>query len=268
MNLDRNSHVRGKLCPEVAPSRPMTSYPDTLRQALSRVLMHSWPYASPGSRQRQKRQPELERRTVELHWKEDKLVRASSDFCVPDLLVFWCLPFEVWVSRLDNSWHVKMAATLGRGILKRTTGITGLKVHPDPIPALKGIYRSTLEQLRKLPETAVYRQHTEALTKKRLDILESEKDIARVEQKLGCGQLEEAILVAERELNLSHKMEEWKPWEPLVGEAPANQWKWPWRRSPVLDFSRVLLAPKCKRQRVLIPILFCEWVVMKNSPFK
>ena len=38
MNLDLNSHVRGKLCTEVAPrsprARPMTSYPDTLRQAL------------------------------------------------------------------------------------------------------------------------------------------------------------------------------------------------------------------------------------------
>ncbi|KAL5475027.1 hypothetical protein EMCRGX_G027074 [Ephydatia muelleri] len=32
---------------------------------------------------------------------------------------------------------------------------------------------------------------------------------------------------AERELALVHKMEEWRPWEPLVAPPPPNQWKWP-----------------------------------------
>ena len=35
------------------------------------------------------------------------------------------------------------------------------------------------------------------------------------------------VLQAERELLLSRKMLQWRAWEPLIAEAPQNQWKWP-----------------------------------------
>ena len=51
--------------------------------------------------------------------------------------------------------------------------------------------------------------------------------MSKVESKINCGQIEEVILQAQRELNLAQNMLVWRPWEPLIAEAPKNQWKWP-----------------------------------------
>ncbi|GAM84873.1 hypothetical protein ANO11243_028750 [Dothideomycetidae sp. 11243] len=53
------------------------------------------------------------------------------------------------------------------------TGITGLLTHASPRAALVGIYTSTLQKLAQMPESSVYRQSTEALTRHRLSIVES-----------------------------------------------------------------------------------------------
>jgi NADH dehydrogenase (ubiquinone) 1 alpha subcomplex subunit 5 len=55
------------------------------------------------------------------------------------------------------------------------TGLTGLPTHPAPRSTLIYLYSSTLSKLQQIPESSVYRQATEALTKKRLDIIKSVK---------------------------------------------------------------------------------------------
>uniref|UniRef100_A0A8B9YM76 NADH dehydrogenase [ubiquinone] 1 alpha subcomplex subunit 5 n=1 Tax=Bos mutus grunniens TaxID=30521 RepID=A0A8B9YM76_BOSMU len=73
------------------------------------------------------------------------------------------------------------------GLLKKTTGLVGLAVCETP---------------------------------------HEEPDV-KLEERLQGGQIEEVILQAENELSLARKMIQWKPWEPLVEEPPASQWKWP-----------------------------------------
>lgn len=101
-----------------------------------------------------------------------------------------------------------------------------------------------------MPEEAAYKKYTESIITERAAIVQNVSpiiklinninsisidycfilqtpDIAAIEEKIGCGQVEELIVQAENELTLSRKMLAWKPWEPLMKEAPKNQWKWP-----------------------------------------
>lgn len=55
------------------------------------------------------------------------------------------------------------------------TGVTGLNTHPSPRPTLIYLYTAVLQKLRAFPESSVYRQSTEALTRQRLQIVESTK---------------------------------------------------------------------------------------------
>ncbi|WWD17626.1 hypothetical protein CI109_102067 [Kwoniella shandongensis] len=110
--------------------------------------------------------------------------------------------------------------------IKTTTGITGLEVHPDPLPALKSIYSSTLSSLSSLPPTSVYRQATEALTKHRLSVVEkSGDDVAQVEGEF--GKIVELLLdEAKTEEGLVAKMTEWKSWENLEQAPEPGQWRY------------------------------------------
>ena len=51
------------------------------------------------------------------------------------------------------------------------TGLAGLLTHPSPRKTLMYLYSSTLDELKKIPESSLYRQSTEALARHRLDIL-------------------------------------------------------------------------------------------------
>ncbi|CAF1504526.1 unnamed protein product [Adineta ricciae] len=112
-------------------------------------------------------------------------------------------------------------------ILKATTNITGLAVSKDPHYALKLLYGKILRDLKKIPETSVYRKYTEDTINSRLAHVENEPNIARLERKINCGQIEEVIVQAENELMCVRRMTLNNVWEPLIGQAPPNQWKWP-----------------------------------------
>lgn len=55
------------------------------------------------------------------------------------------------------------------------TGLTGLLTHPSPRSTLLYHYTNTLDKLKQIPASSVYRQSTEALTKHRLAIVEQSK---------------------------------------------------------------------------------------------
>ncbi|VDL16656.1 unnamed protein product [Hymenolepis diminuta] len=111
--------------------------------------------------------------------------------------------------------------------LKKTTNLTGLAVAKAPHASLKAVYNRILVVLKMMPETAAYRVHTEQLVNERLALVEKTPVVAELEKKIDCGQIEEVIAQANREHELAKNMLKWKPWEPLLQEAPPKQWKWP-----------------------------------------
>jgi len=111
--------------------------------------------------------------------------------------------------------------------LKASTGLTGLAVHPNPLPELRTTLEGTLETLKSIPESSVYRQATIALTQRKIGILErAAGDVSVVEKELDQGQIEEVLVAAKDELSLAAKMVEWKSWEPLEEHPVPGQWEY------------------------------------------
>ena len=127
---------------------------------------------------------------------------------------------------------------------KLSTGLHGLPVHPNPLPELTKTYESTLAALSSIPAHAAYRQGAEALTLRKLKIVQDASgDVAQVEKQLDEGQIEQAIAIAKDELGLVGKMTEWKAyvtslcvylfsrltvgrWEPLEDKPEPGQWEY------------------------------------------
>ena len=105
----------------------------------------------------------------------------------------------------------RLTRPLFQQVVKKTTGITGIPVHPNPLPELSKTYEATLSLASSIPATSVYRQSVEALTQNKLTIVKGANgDIAAVEKQLDEGQIEEALNVAKDELKLVSNMIEWK----------------------------------------------------------
>ncbi|KAM7177544.1 NADH dehydrogenase [ubiquinone] 1 alpha subcomplex subunit 5 isoform 3-T3 [Macrochelys suwanniensis] len=99
------------------------------------------------------------------------------------------------------------------GALKKTTGLMGLAVSETPH--------------EDIPKDAAYRKYTEQIVNERFNMVKTEPNVQKLEDKMKSGQIEEVIMQAESELSLARKMAQWKPWEPLVEEPPTDQWRWP-----------------------------------------
>ncbi|KAH0955066.1 hypothetical protein HN011_005592 [Eciton burchellii] len=111
--------------------------------------------------------------------------------------------------------------------LKKSTNLAGLAVSKFPHTDLTAMYKRILRVLDKFPKDYAYRTETEKIVQNRLKIVRETADVKSIEDKIGCGQIEELILQAKNEMRLAEKMIEWKPWEKLMQEAPSNQWTWP-----------------------------------------
>ena len=85
------------------------------------------------------------------------------------------------------------------------TGLTGLLTHAAPRTSLIFLYSSTLKKLQKIPEHSPYRQATEALTKKRLAVVESLKPqgyedwLDRIQQSIATHRKQYPLQTGEQE---------------------------------------------------------------------
>ena len=148
--------------------------------------------------------------------------------------------------------------------LRTSTGITGVPVHPSPLPTLVGMYQSTLKLLSALPEGSVYRQATEALTHQRLAIVEKhldsatqsgsaskvdnadEKAIEAAEEEIDDGLIEEVINQAQHEQRLAGKMIEWKRCDPAHSKAMTSDGADPSHFPPFTTAMNLWLTPRQK----------------------
>lgn len=97
-----------------------------------------------------------------------------------------------------------------------STTLTGLSVHPAPLPHLLSTYRATLSLLNAFPAAALYRRSVESITQERIALIEqhgmdgTEESINKVETEIGLGCIEEIIVMAEDEHKLAGQMLGWK----------------------------------------------------------
>ncbi|KAL3320409.1 ndufa5, NADH-ubiquinone oxidoreductase subunit [Cichlidogyrus casuarinus] len=111
--------------------------------------------------------------------------------------------------------------------LKKSTYLAGLAVSKTPHASLMALYNRTLKVLQTMPTDYAYRKATEDLVKTRLNLVKQHQNVEELEHQINAGQIEEVIVQAQREYDLCRDLLKWQPWQPLIEDAPTNQWKWP-----------------------------------------
>mmetsp|Transcript_14887 Transcript_14887/g.16837 ORF Transcript_14887/g.16837 Transcript_14887/m.16837 type:complete len:111 (+) Transcript_14887:152-484(+) len=94
------------------------------------------------------------------------------------------------------------ASRILRSAVKSTTGIVGIPVSTEPRQHLISLYQKTLAAAKTLPPGTAYRRSLLQTTAFRLGVVVETEDIVSIEEKIGCGQVEELILQAEDELKI------------------------------------------------------------------
>merc|ERR1712050_653392 len=109
---------------------------------------------------------------------------------------------------------------------KQSTNIYGLQVEPYALEKLPNVLERTINVLSKFPKDSHYAQVMTRYSREQLRMVVSSKDVQNYEKRAG-RQIEEVLQQARYELNLAEEMVKYQIWEPLVEEAPENQWAWP-----------------------------------------
>jgi NADH dehydrogenase (ubiquinone) 1 alpha subcomplex subunit 5 len=109
-------------------------------------------------------------RTLALYRQELVLTSQIEDCCRAILIDSPPLSSVIMRGTFRLLANIKSARYLEPGT---PTGLTGLFTHSAPRSTLIYLYSSTLDKLKEFPESSVYRQSTEALTKHRLNIVSS-----------------------------------------------------------------------------------------------
>ncbi|EGC37887.1 hypothetical protein DICPUDRAFT_29534 [Dictyostelium purpureum] len=98
-------------------------------------------------------------------------------------------------------------------LIKKSTGITGLKVQPQARQILSELYNQTLTKLQIIPTESAYRRDIESMTRFRLNVVQKETDIIKIENTIYGGQVEELIEQAKNELKVIDVVHKSRAWE-------------------------------------------------------
>ncbi|KAL5070848.1 hypothetical protein RYX36_021735 [Vicia faba] len=145
------------------------------------------------------------------------------DVCVFELIESKDVTFKVLIFQLEQESHL----TLPRELVQRekdrvrekntsqskkfeslmertkeTTEIVELYVASNMREVLIGFYCKILHEIQKIPKDHGYRKAVERITNQKLIVCREEKDLKKIENRLGCDQIEELIEKANDELKV------------------------------------------------------------------